>query len=186
MRAAIDRGIGGLFAIAVVGILGWHLWPFEQLGVALALTLLCLDQGRMALVDFSNIRQVGLDEQRVRQFYQVTVVAIALELISFFLAWIQLGLGTAGVLVSQLFFNTAAKIQLYPDRVDPIQPWGIQERSPVLIANTVALGLITLWQANKFRLAAAALLLVMVVAYLAIKYLSTNTAAVADEGVKRP
>ena len=186
MRAAVDRGIGGLFAIAAVGILGWHLWPLEQLGVALALTLLCLDQGRMALVDFSNIRRVGLDEQRVRQFYRVTVVAISVELMGFFLAWVQLGIGTAMVLVSQLFFNTAAKIQIYPDTIDPIQPLGIKERSPVLIANTVALGLITLWQANKFRPFTAVLLLVMIVAYLAIKYLSTNTTAVADEGVKRP
>ena len=182
MRAAVDWAIRVLFAIAAVGILGWHLWPFEHLGVALALTLLCLDQGRMALVDFRNIRQVGLDDQRVRQFYRVTAIAIALELMGFFLAWVQLGIGTAMVLVSQLFFNTAAKIQLYPDSIDPIQPLGIKERSPVLIANTVALGLITLWQASKFRPVTAVLLLVMVLTYLAIKYLSTNTAAVADGG----
>ncbi|ESA36000.1 hypothetical protein N836_09260 [Leptolyngbya sp. Heron Island J] len=182
MRAAVDRGIGGLFAIAVIGILGWNFWPLDHLGIALALTFLCVDQGRMALVDLSHIRQVGLDDQRVSQFYQVTVIAIVLELVGFFLAWIKLGVGTALVLMSQIFFNTAAKIQLYPGSVDPIQPLEIKERSPVLIANTIALGLITLWQADKFRPVVALLLLGMVLTYLTIKYLSTNAAAVADGG----
>ncbi len=183
MRAAVERGLIGVgFAIAAFGILGSNLQPLDSLGIALALTLLCVDQGRMALVDLSNIRQVTLDDTRVIQFYLVTVITIAIELTGFYLAWIQLGVGTAVVLISQLFFNTAAKIQLYPGSVEPIQAMGLKERSPVLIANTLALGLIALWQAGKFHQTTAALLIVMVLTYLAIKYLSTSTAVVADGG----
>ena len=175
--------IGVLFAIATLGILSWNLQPLDRLGVAFALTLLCVDQGRMALVDLSNIRQVTLSDQRVRQFHIVTLITIALELTGFYLAWGWLGLGTALVLISQLFFNTAAKIQLYPSSVEQIQSCGLKDRSPVLIANTVALGLIALWQAGQFRQLAAALLLGMVIAYLAIKYLTTSAVTEGSEGL---
>lgn len=182
MRAAVDFGIGTLFAIATFGILSFNLEPLDSLCIALALTFLCVDQWRMALVDLNNICQVNQNDQRIKRFRLVTVLTISIELMGFYLAWIQLGAGTVLVLISQLFFNTAAKIQLYPDSVESIQPFGLKERSPVLIANTVALGLVTLWQADQFRSVTAALLLGMVVTYLAIKYLSTSTAAVADGG----
>ncbi len=187
MRAALDHPwVSILFAVAAVGVLGWNLQPLASLGVALALTLLCIDQGRMALVDLNNIRQVALGDPqvalkdpRVGQFRTVTLITITLELLGFYLAWVQLGFGTALVLASQLFFNTAAKVQLYPGSPEPVMPFGVKERSSVLMANTVALGLIALWQADLFRQITAALLLAMVVAYLAIKYLATNTDAMA-------
>lgn len=185
MRIALDGCLGILFAIAALGILGWHLQPLDGLGVALALTFLCIEQGRMALVDLNNIHQVTNDcptDGRVRPFYRVTIITIALELIGFYLAWYQLGLGTGFVLLSQVFFNTAAKIQLYPGSLEPIQPMGVKERSPVLLIDALAFGVIALWQIGQFRQAMSALLLVMVLTYLAVKYLTTSTAAVANGG----
>ncbi|MEM9266630.1 MAG: hypothetical protein AAGA46_14010 [Cyanobacteria bacterium P01_F01_bin.13] len=186
MQTALDNPLVSiLFTVAAVGILGWNLQPLESLGVALALMLLCIDQGRMALVDLTNIRQIPLNDPQVERFHTVTLITITLELLGFYLAWMQLGLGTALVLISQLFFNTAAKVQLYPGNLEPIQPFGVKERSPVLIANTVALGLVALWQSNQLRQITAALLLAIVVVYLALKYLAINTAATAN-GDERP
>lgn len=175
MRAVVNFGISVLFVIAAVGVLGCNLHPLDGFGIALALTLLCVDQGRMALVDLDNIRQIVLDE-RVRQLWLITLITIVIELIGFYLAWLWLGWGTALVLLSQLFFNTTAKIQLYPGSLEPIKPFGLRNRIPVLIANTVALGLVVLWQADQIRSIAAGLLLAMVLVYIAFKYWGANPA----------
>ncbi|NEQ52394.1 MAG: hypothetical protein F6K11_20005 [Leptolyngbya sp. SIO3F4] len=189
MRIALGKAvIGGLFAVAAVGLLLANWQPLDSLCIALALALLCVDQGRMALVDLNNIRQVTLEDIRVKRFNQVTLITIVLELIGFYWAWLQLGVGTTVVLISQLFFNTMAKIQLYADSLDPIKPFGLQERSSVLMANTVALGLTVMWQLKLFHAVAAVLLLTMVIVYLGIKYLTgsaTNTNAAAN-GAENP
>ncbi|MEM6255931.1 MAG: hypothetical protein AAF821_23720 [Cyanobacteria bacterium P01_D01_bin.156] len=174
MRAPLVT-LGGLFGVAAVGILAWNYQPLASLGVAIALALLCVDQGRMALVDLNNIHQVTLADKRVRRFYWLTLITIVLELIGFYLAWLKLGMGTATVLISQLLFNTLAKIQLYPGSLQPIEPLGLQERSPVLIVNTIALGLIIGWQLGTFRLVAASLLPTMVIVYLIVKYLTSSS-----------
>ena len=192
MQAALGpwptRGIVGLFWIAAGGI-GWYclLFPTNHLTggatIAVALILVCIDQGRMAWVDLRNIYQVSLTERRVVIFYGVTLITIAIELIGFYLVWQRLVLGMVIFLMSQLFFNTAANIQLYPHSHEPIRPFPMQARWPVLIANSIALILITLWQANHLRQLTSALWLSMVVIYLAAKYLvATNTAAMADGG----
>ena len=173
MRAAIGYTLYGLFAIAAIGLVGWHLRPLDHLAIALALTLLCADQGRMALADLSNIAKVSQqleNGQATARFSVITWITIVLELLGFYLAWLQLGLGTALVLSSQLFFNTAATVQLYPGCPEPVQAFGLQERYPVLIANTVALGLVAIWQAGYLRPIMAGLSLAMVLTYLAIKY----------------
>ncbi|MEO0396790.1 MAG: hypothetical protein ACFB14_11175 [Leptolyngbyaceae cyanobacterium] len=182
MRAALRVGIIAAFAIATVGILIWNLQPVDGLAMALALALLCVDQGRMALVDLNDIRRVTLGDQRVRQFFIVTLIAIAVELIGFYFAWRWLAVGTALVLGSQLFFNIAAKIQLYPDSPEPIRPMGLKECGPMLTINTVALGLTTLWQRGLFSQVTSALLLVMVLTYLILKYFPTSLAITKDVG----
>lgn len=180
--------LGGLFVVAAVGVLAANWQSLDSLGIALTLALLCVDQRRMALVDLNNIRQVTLADERVRQFHRITLITISLELIGFYWAWLQLGVGTAIVLISQLFFNTTAKIQLFPNSFEPIQPFGLRERSAVLMANTVALGLTTMWQLGQFRAMTAVLLLSMVIGYLGIKYLpigTTSTNAMVN-GDKNP
>ena len=180
MRTALRVGITAAFAIAAVGILIWNLQPVDRLAIALALASLCIDQGRMALVDLTNIRQVTLSDGRVRQFFIVTLIVIAVELIGFYLAWRWLAIGTALVLGSQLFFNTAAKIQLYPNSSEPIQPMRLKQRGPVLIANIIALGCVALWQASLLSQIASALLLVMLLTYLILKYFPTSLAITND------
>lgn len=192
MQAALGpwptRGIVVLFWIAAAGI-GWYylLFPAANLTgsatIAVALILICIDQGRMAWVDLHNIYQVSLADRRVVLFYGITLVTIAIELIGFYLVWQHLVLGMVIFLVSQLFFNTAANIQLHPHSHEPIRPFPMQARWPVLVANGIALSLITLWQANHLRQLTSALWLGMVVIYLVVKYsVATNTAAMADGG----
>ncbi|MEL6128872.1 MAG: hypothetical protein AAFR30_03090 [Cyanobacteria bacterium J06628_4] len=192
MQAALGpwptRGIVVLFWIAAGGI-GWYylLFPTANLTgsatIAIALILICIDQGRMAWVDLHNIYQVSLADRRVVLFYGITLVTIAIELIGFYLVWQHLVLGMVLFLASQLFFNTAANIQLHPHSHEPIQPFPMQARWPVLVANGIALSLITLWQANHLRQLTSALWLGMVVIYLVVKYsVATNTAAMADGG----
>ena len=182
------RAIVGLFWVAAAG-LGWRYLPIPNtltqpagsVAIALALLLVCIDQGRMAWVDLFNVYQVSLTDRRVVVFYAITLITIVIELIGFYLAWKYLALGMAVFLVSQLFFNTAANLQLYPGSHDPIRPFPLQTRWPVLLANGVALSLIALWQANQFRQLTSSLWLGMVVIYLAVKYLAAGKDVAADK-----
>ena len=176
------RAIVGLFWVAAAG-LGWRYLstpnglnqPAGSVAIALALLLVCIDQGRMAWVDLFNVYQISLADRRVAAFYAITLITIVIELIGFYLAWQYLALGMGVFLISQLFFNTAANLQLHPGSQDPIRPFPTQARWPVLLANGVALSLIALWQANQFRQLMSSLWLGMVVIYLAVKYLVAGT-----------
>lgn len=174
------------FWIAAGGIVYRSLTPQQPVGtltIAVALALVCVDQGRMAWVDLRNIHQLSLADDRVVGFTIVTAITIVWELIGFYLAWQYLVLGMVVMLASQLFFNTVAQIQLYPQSLEPIRPFPFQARWPVLLANAVALGLIALWQADHWRQLTSGLWLAMVVIYLIAKYcLVTSTDAVASGG----
>ncbi|MBE9070407.1 hypothetical protein IQ260_27570 [Leptolyngbya cf. ectocarpi LEGE 11479] len=183
------RSIVSLFWIAAGGI-GWHhlLFPTTNLtgsvAIAIALILICIDQGRMTWVDLDNIYQVSLADHRVVRFYGITLSTIIIELIGFYLVWHHLALGMVIFIISQLFFNTAANVQLYPHSHAPIRPFPMQARWPVLLANGVALSLITLWQTNHLRQLTSSIWLGMVVIYLTVKYLmaaDTDTDTMADE-----
>ncbi|MEA5463381.1 hypothetical protein [Leptothoe sp. PORK10 BA2] len=173
------RAIMALFGLAAGGI-GWHylLFPTANLTgsarVAIALILVCIDQGRMAWVDLDHVHQLSLADRRVVKFYSITLITIVIELVGFYLVWQNLALGMVIFLISQLFFNTTAQSQLYPQSPEPIRPFPFQARWPVLLANGIALGLITLWQANQMRQLTSTLWLAMVVIYLGVKYLVVN------------
>ncbi|MEM7796985.1 MAG: hypothetical protein AAF579_21360 [Cyanobacteria bacterium P01_C01_bin.118] len=192
MRAALGpwpiRAIVALFWIAAGGI-GWQylILPTANLTgsatIAIALILICIDQGRMAWIDLDNVHQISLADHRVMRFYSITLLTIVIELVGFYLVWQNLVLGMVIFLISQLFFNTAANIQLYPHSSEPIRLFPMQARWPVLLANGIALSLITLWQANHLRQLTSALWLGMVGIYLVVKYLvAPNIADIADEG----
>ncbi|MBT9317961.1 hypothetical protein [Leptothoe spongobia] len=181
-----NRAIVGLFWIAAGGI-GWHylLFPTVNLTgsatIAIALILVCIDQGRMAWVDLDNVHQLSLTDPRVVRFYTITLGTIVIELVGFYLVWHNLVLGMVIFLISQLFFNTAVNVQLYPHSHEPIRPFPMPARWPVLLANVIALSLITLWQADHLRQLTSVLWLAMVVIYLGVKYLvATNTATTVD------
>ena len=180
------RCIVGLFWLAAGGICWRYLVlpddSVSNITLAIALILVCIDQGRMAWVDLANIHQISLTDQRVVRFYIVTLTTIVIELIGFYLAWHHLVLGMAIFLISQLLFNTAAKVRLYPHSQEPIRPFPREERWPVLVANGIALSLIALWQADHFRQLTSMLWLSMVVIYLIVKYWGTGTDVVETEG----
>lgn len=178
----VARAIVGLFWLAALGI-AWHYLLFPRANftgsgsIAIALTLVCIDQGRMAWVDLDNVYQVSLADRRVAQFYGITLITVVIQLTGFYLVWQRLALGMVIFLISQLFFNVAAPVQLYPHSHEPIRPVSPWARWPILLANGIAIGLIGLWQAGQFRQLTATLWLAMVVIYLAVKYLALPPAA---------
>jgi hypothetical protein len=143
--------------------------------LALALLLLCVDQARMAVVDLENFKQVKQKVQDVRldNFYWVTVSTIVLELLGFYSSYIWLGWGAILVLLSQIWFNILAGIQLQPTEENPIQSWGVPERSIVLLSDGVGVILVGLWILQIAPLWMASGLLGMLVIYGWVKYAPT-------------
>jgi hypothetical protein len=143
--------------------------------LALALLLLCVDQARMAVVDLEQVKQVKqkVQDARLDNFYWVTVSTIVLELLGFYSAYIWLGWGAILVLLSQIWFNVLAGIQLQPAEENPIQSWGIPERSIVLVADVIGLILVSLWIMQLVPLWMASGLLGMLVIYGWLKYAPT-------------
>lgn len=138
-----------LFFPACWGLLGQVLGDaaLSEKLLALGILLLCVDQARMAVVDLEQVtavkRQVA--DPRLQRFYQVTLSTIFVELCGFYGASLSLGWGAIAILLSQIWFNLAAGIQLNPAAKIPIQFWGIRDRLPVLIANGIGLFLVSLW-----------------------------------------
>jgi hypothetical protein len=141
--------------------------------LAITLFILCLDQTRMAIVDLTHIHQLQTPDTPIpalQRFTLITWSTIGLELAGFYLSWQWLGWGSAVVLLSQLWFNLFAGVQLVPDATPPIQPWGIRDRAIVLVADTVGLALSILYARNIQPLGMAIGLLSMVLIYGLIKY----------------
>jgi hypothetical protein len=140
--------------------------------LAIAILLLCIDQARMAVVDLEQLAQVKQQTQdrRLRRFSQATVSTIILELLGFYIAGIWLGSGAIAVLLSLIWFNLLAGIQLHPEQTVTIRPWGIPERLPVLLADGIGLVLISLWMVRIAPLAIASGLLGLVTVYGGAKY----------------
>lgn len=166
-----------LFFPASLGLLSQFIGGNElshQL-MALALLLLCADLARMAVVDLEQVKQIKqhVQDARLDNFYWVTVSTIILELLGFYSSYIWLGWGAILVLLSQLWFNVFAGIQLQPIEEKPIQSWGIPERKFVLLADGVGVILVGLWILQIAPLWMAAGLLAMIVIYGWIKYAPT-------------
>jgi hypothetical protein len=147
--SAIAVTIALLFFPACLGLLGQVLGDaaFSEKLLALGILLLCVDQARMAVVDLEQVtavkRQVA--DPRLQRFYQVTLITIVIELCGFYGASISLGWGAITILLSQVWFNLCAGIQLDPTSTMPIRAWGVRDRLPVLIANGIGLFLVSLW-----------------------------------------
>jgi hypothetical protein len=164
-----------LFGGAIAGLLQQIATAptIAQRCLVIALFILCLDQTRMAIVDRLNIQtleQRGIASPALQRFTWVTSTTIGLELVGFYLSWQWLGGGSAVVLLSQLWFNLLAGVQLVPESDPPIQPWGIRDRAIVLAADSLGLLLSVLYALNIQPLAAAIGLLTMVLLYILIKY----------------
>jgi hypothetical protein len=181
-----------LFAGAIAGLLMQILTTatLSQRLLATALLLLGIDQTRMAIVDLRNIAILRLradlaNSQQLDHFSRITSSTIALELIGFYTSYRWLGWGCIVVLLSQLWFNLLAGVQLAPQADIAIQDCGVNDRSSILLADSIAIMLAILYTLTIAPLATAIALLSMVSLYGCIKYwlllsakLSTESAAV--------
>lgn len=152
--------------------------------VTFALALFCLELARMAFVDLENVASVAetandsMTDSRLSHFRTVVISTIALEIVGFYLAALfapfsqplLLPVGAIIIIFSQLWFNLLAGIQLWPTGVPSIEPWGIGQRLPVLIANAIGLGLLGLWIIPEIRLWLAIGLATLIILFLLIKY----------------
>lgn len=166
--------LGLLFLPASLGLLSQAIGASDlsQQLLAFAFFLFCLEQGYMAMSDLQQVAEVReqVQDDRVSRFYWVTVTTIGMELAGFYAAWVWLGPGAIGVLLSQIWFNTLAGVQLHPGQSDPIRTYGVIDRLPVLIADGVGLLCVSLWLARVAPIAMAGGLFGMVLLYGVIKY----------------
>lgn len=132
----------------------------------------------MAAVDLQQISLLEAHAQNpsLRQFRRVTLTTIALELAGFYIGILWLGWGALAVLLSQVWFNLFAGIQLQPQAALPIQPYGALKRFPILLADSLGLLLVGLWLTSIWPVGAAGLLFSLVLIYAGIKYLLPFTA----------
>jgi hypothetical protein len=165
---------GALFIPAVMG-LGWQVFTEPALShrlLALGLLLTGLEQGRMAMVDLRQVAAVGrqVEDRRLMRFYQVLRLAIAGQLVGFYLAAVGwLGCGAGAIMISIIGFNLAAGLQLQPESDPPLRSVSWRERSGVLLADGLALGLVGLWLAEVGQVWIGAGLLTIALSYVAVK-----------------
>lgn len=138
----------------------------------LALLLFCPELAYMAWVDFTNIQAAAQvsEDSRLSLFYKIVFSTFVLELLGFYGALVSLQWGGIIVIFSQLWFNLLAKIQLSPGEAIAIEPFGIAQRLPVLIANGLAIVLFLLWPIASVRLWLALILLLLIMGFLLLKY----------------
>lgn len=137
------------FMPAGAGLL-WQATYSEALAqrlLALALALFCLELATMAKVDLDNIFQTlqQTSDARLHSFLFVVNSTIVLELIGFYTALFSPAVGALAIVCSQLWFNLLAKLQLQPKQTAAIISFGILQRIPILLANAVGIGLLSLW-----------------------------------------
>jgi len=164
-----------LFFPSTLGILGQILGGNElshQL-LALGLLLFSLEQARMAVVDLQQVAVAKKQFQDVRldSFYTITISTIVIELLGFYTAAIWLGWGILLVLLSQVWFNLFAKIQIQLSPEVAIQSCGISQRYLVLIGDVLGLILIALWMLKINPLGIVLGLWGMAIVYGSVKYI---------------
>ncbi len=182
MRLKSMNWLTGLYAPAMILVL-WQaiVQPsLDQKLLAIAILLLSLDLLRMAIFDLEQVAKVrsmlAIDsnepknEPKLDRFFWVTIGTVTVELIGLYLAPVSLSSSAIVILLSQVGFNLLTQVQLMPDLVDKIQPWGIRDRAVVLIADCLGIGLVVLGQRGYWPIGTSVGLLMMVVIYGVIKY----------------
>lgn len=126
----------------------------------------------MAMVDLRQVAAVGqqVSDHRLMRFYSVLRLAIAGQLVGFYLAaWGWLGYGAGVIMMSIIGFNLAAGLQLQPAAEPPLRSVTWRERSGVLLADGLALALVGLWLTDVGRVWIGAGLLTIALSYVAVK-----------------
>jgi hypothetical protein len=160
-----------------IALLGWQVGqvgPLDQRVLAGAIFLLSLDLLAMAVFDLQQVGRVraqGVVDDRLDWFWRVTIATIVLELVGIYSAQSSLWVGAIGILMSQVGFNLFAGVQLVPEAEVKIMPFGMGDRSLVLVADGLGLGLVSLGWAGVMPLEMTIGLLGMVVIYGGVKIL---------------
>ncbi len=143
----------------------------ETTGLPSSRLFSCMEQARMAAVDLAEIAQFQqkTSDPRLDRFFIVTVSTIVLELAGFYLAALWIGWGALIVLVSQIWFQCLAKIQLQPS-TEKIIDHGIVPRLPILLADGIGIIFVAFWLAKIAPLIMAITLTTMLLIYGSIKY----------------
>ena len=162
-----------LFFPASLGILRQVIWGQElthQL-LASAVFLFSIEQARMAAKDLQEIAaaKAQVKDVRLETFSTITISTICLELLGFYISSIWLGWGLIWILVSLVWFNLFAGVKIYLAAEVVIQDWSISERFIVLIADAIALVLVTLWMWQIASVWVTGILFGMIVLYCSIK-----------------
>ncbi len=210
-QLSIRRFIPLLFVPADIGLI-WHALYAETLAqqlLSLALALFCIELAVMAKVDLDNIATVQqtvlqmdkqTEESRLGRFLLVVVSTIVLELLGFYVALFFLPVGALIVVFSQLWFNLLAQLQLQPEQSPAIVSFGIFQRAPVLLADSVGLVLLSLWFAPllsslisielmpsfviQLRRGLGGGLLALVLLFLLIKYVISGVLSITSDRSK--
>jgi len=177
--AALIWGSGALFGPAVLG-LGWQVWAQPELShrlLALGLLLTGIEQGRMAMVDLRQVAAVGqqVEDRQLTRFYKILLLAIAGQLVGFYLAaagW--LGVGAGVMMMSIIGFNLAAGLQLQPAVSPPLRTITLRERRGVLLADGLALALVGLWLGKVGRVWIGGGLLTIASSYVGVKLIQSG------------
>ncbi|HEY9642648.1 MAG TPA: hypothetical protein V6C57_19330 [Coleofasciculaceae cyanobacterium] len=167
--------IFGLFFPASLILVGQILRGNElaHQSLALAFLLFSIEQARMAALDLEQIAEVNqqIQDDRLDQFYRVTVSTIGLELLGFYIASVWLGWGGLLVLLSQVWFNLLANVRLHPGDKILIHSWDMAERLLILSADGIGIVLVSLWILQIAPLGMALGLLGLMMIFGWIKYI---------------
>lgn len=191
---SVRRFVPLFFVPAGTGLV-WDALHSETLALRLlawALILFCLELAVMAKVDLDNIAAVRQEDSRLYRFSLVVNSTIVLELIGFYIALISSPAGALMIILSQLWFNLLAQIQLCPKHSPAVVSFGISQRVPLILANGVGLVLLSLWFLSalafgwelgfvmQMRRWLGGGLLALVVLFLSVKYVTLGAAQVTN------
>jgi hypothetical protein len=110
------------------------------------------------------------EDSRLNRFYKVTTSTIVLEIVGFYLALLSLQWGALLIILSQIWFNLLAAVQLHAKETPAVVSFGIADRQAVLVANAIGFGLLCSWPIEAARTWLASGLLVLIVLFLIMKY----------------
>ncbi len=138
-----------LFFPACLSVLREVIWGQElthQL-LYLGMFMFCIEQASMAAQDLRQIASAKkqVKDIRLNTFLTITNMTIFIELLGFYAAAVSFGWGSILILLSQVWFNLLAGIKINLTTASIIQTWKVTERFPVLIADIIALFLVSLW-----------------------------------------
>ena len=142
--------------------------------LCLTISIMCLEQGRMAIVDLKKIKisKKYLKNPQLDNFLIVTSITIATELLGVYLVSFSQDWSIIIILISLIFFNSFAKVNILTSRKILIEYYGVSQRIFVLAANYFGLGIATLKIFGFFPEVMSVILFSMTSIYIVIKYSS--------------